>query len=212
MIELSLSEISSLSTKAARGAGYSWGMAQEAGFAAKWLSQHGVNGAQCVARLLDQLGGKPLHEHVPQFSDDAISCPPDGTCSLALGCLISDLPHLITGRDPVPFPMVIQPALLLPYLAHLGEGATEFALSMNGVEIRADGSSFDQALFDNGIPPMSDIAINGVPAGRRKPVEMPPQVRPGISQSVLDKLERFARLTYVPESKLSRERGAGGTS
>ena len=37
-IRLSLPEIDALCLKAARGAGYSWGVAEEASFAARWLN------------------------------------------------------------------------------------------------------------------------------------------------------------------------------
>ena len=39
---LSRNEVASLCMKAARGAGMSWGLAEEAGFAAAWLVQHGA--------------------------------------------------------------------------------------------------------------------------------------------------------------------------
>ena len=40
---LSCNEAASLCMKAARGAGMSWGMAEEAGFAAAWLVSHGID-------------------------------------------------------------------------------------------------------------------------------------------------------------------------
>ncbi|MEF9603350.1 DUF3726 domain-containing protein, partial [Paracoccus sp. PXZ] len=42
---LSRNETEALCLKAARGAGMSWGLAEEAAFAAGWLGAHGIDGA-----------------------------------------------------------------------------------------------------------------------------------------------------------------------
>ena len=53
---LSQNEIESLCIKAARGAGYSWGLAEQAGFAAGWLAARGLDAtAPLLALLRDRL-------------------------------------------------------------------------------------------------------------------------------------------------------------
>lgn len=52
MTSRTLSEISATCSKAARGAGCPWGMAEEAGLAARRLSAQGLSGAEAVAALL----------------------------------------------------------------------------------------------------------------------------------------------------------------
>ncbi|MFV0473400.1 MAG: DUF3726 domain-containing protein, partial [Pikeienuella sp.] len=42
MIELSLNEVETLTLKAARGAGLSWGEAEDAALATRWLARHGA--------------------------------------------------------------------------------------------------------------------------------------------------------------------------
>lgn len=48
----SLGEVRALAVKAARGAGLSWGMAEEAGYACQSLEQLGLPGTEILARLL----------------------------------------------------------------------------------------------------------------------------------------------------------------
>ena len=51
-IDLSHSELRSLITKAARGAGLAWGLAEEAGWAAEWLARRGFPAADWAAHWL----------------------------------------------------------------------------------------------------------------------------------------------------------------
>ena len=45
----SLNELDAMARKAARGAGYSWGLAEEAGRATRWLAAAGLPGPMCLA-------------------------------------------------------------------------------------------------------------------------------------------------------------------
>ena len=58
---LSQNEIEQLCLKAARGAGMSWGLAEEAGFAAAWLAMRGLHGpGGLLAQLRDSMD-RPWH-------------------------------------------------------------------------------------------------------------------------------------------------------
>ena len=48
----SVSETSSLAIKAARGVGMPWGIAEEAGFALRWLTRNGAPGVVAICRYL----------------------------------------------------------------------------------------------------------------------------------------------------------------
>jgi hypothetical protein len=52
MVELSLPEVNSLCVRAARGVGWSWGMAEECGEAASWLAQFGLPWADVILNCL----------------------------------------------------------------------------------------------------------------------------------------------------------------
>ena len=70
----SLNEIESLCKKAARGAGLSWGLAEEAGKAARWLSAHGLDGPGVLARSCDRMTA------VPTSNWPRMSAPSPGRC------------------------------------------------------------------------------------------------------------------------------------
>jgi len=48
----SLGEIGALATKAARGSGMDWGLADEAGYAVKWLQRRQLPGVAALCRYL----------------------------------------------------------------------------------------------------------------------------------------------------------------
>ena len=54
-----------MATKAARGAGFDWGMADEAARATCWLAARDLPGPEALADLLDQLDGKTLSDFAP---------------------------------------------------------------------------------------------------------------------------------------------------
>ena len=53
----SVSEASSLAIKAARGVGMPWGIAEEAGFALRWLTRSGAPGVTALCRYLTAYQG-----------------------------------------------------------------------------------------------------------------------------------------------------------
>lgn len=138
----SFGEVRALAVKAARGAGMSWGMAEEAGFACHWLEQHSLPGTDLLAKLLSRYDeNESSNTLLTQVSpDDYINTDSanarrahadfSGTlleilgskqiCPLLLGTLISDgiLSHDLVEPDApdlgIEFP-VSQAGLLLPF-------------------------------------------------------------------------------------------------
>ena len=96
-----MGEIRSLAVKAARGAGFDWGLAEEAGFAVEWLERRGMPGAAALSGYL-------TFRHYNAL-------PTEIACPLTLGALISD-----TGDWQNHFPCACQqPMLLAPFLANV---------------------------------------------------------------------------------------------
>jgi hypothetical protein len=97
-IDLSLSELRSLVTKAARGAGMSWGLAEEAGWAAEWLARRGMPAAPwATAWLQDRLNGlqDPIETGVSVGDRKGVEPIPDGLA--APGYLLPFL-HLVAEQ------------------------------------------------------------------------------------------------------------------
>ncbi len=79
----SLNEIEALARKAARGGGMSWGLAEEAGKAVRWLSDNGFPGPWLLSKLLLQNDGKPYSELALQ-QGMTVSRVPGAVCSARL--------------------------------------------------------------------------------------------------------------------------------
>lgn len=108
-----MGEASALAIKAARGVGMPWGIAEEAGFALRWLTRSGGPGIAALCRYLS------AYQDTPKMSG-AEGTPEAGgawICPLRLGSAISDggisLPLAQSG--------VREPLLLLPFLASSGD-------------------------------------------------------------------------------------------
>ena len=106
----SLGETGALAVKATRGAGFSWGIAEDAGFAVTWLLARGLPGATA---LCSYLGWHADQRHLQPETD--ILCP------LLTGAAISDgviaLPE--DPNDRVALGTIRMPLLLLPFVACL---------------------------------------------------------------------------------------------
>jgi hypothetical protein len=182
VIDLSLNEAETLAAKAARGAGYAWGQADEIGRAARTLA---VEGADFGAALLTLLSVR-----------DAFA-PPAPT-RLALWR---------RGEADVGGEWPLCPILAGAWLLDASVEAVGLRLVNVGLPIWLDamlrraglGAECDDPFGESG-----DATLTRRPPardeGRRAAIE------PGIWRALSD----YAARTYVPESESSRRRGAGG--
>lgn len=129
----SLGELQALCIKATRGSGCCWGMADEAGWAVRWLSAAGLPGAEALAAWLRDR---------------------DGACPICVGTAVADAQstdHL--GPSPMG-----QPLLVLPFLSRLAKGgALKVSMGAGHATVWATGASVDGALSA-----VSSVSINEV--------------------------------------------------
>ena len=165
----SLGEIGALATKAARGSGMDWGLADEAGYAVKWLQRRQLPGVAALCRYLSwrQVG------EITNWPDDTAR---DGHyCPIATGAAYGDG---VFGDD-VQFARVRTPLLLVPFITLratnspvcLSMGKAVFALtqdkfgfSKNDTAILMDSSACQiYAASDDELPAMITIANAAIP-------------------------------------------------
>ncbi|ABV92327.1 conserved hypothetical protein [Dinoroseobacter shibae DFL 12 = DSM 16493] len=120
---LSCNEAASLCTKAARGAGMSWGMAEEAGFAVAWLVSRGIDGPSHLRAHLERSDGRAWSELCPSVTPglwrNAARQP---NCPIILGATLCDyatLPEGPSSGRTLTLGPVSAPLLLVPFLAVL---------------------------------------------------------------------------------------------
>lgn len=107
---VSLNEVESLCLKACRGAGMSWGLAEEAAHAARWLAAHGWAWDRSLAALLSRRGdvSPPFvsaHDMRPA-EDGAVLCP------IHVGAAMADL---LRPGEHLTLHDVLQPMWLVPF-------------------------------------------------------------------------------------------------
>ena len=85
---LSFYETGVLARRATRGAGYDWGLAEEATFAAGWLCDYGVDGADVLSRYLRRVDGQAVASRAVRswpilWEGDEFEYPP--LCPISVG-------------------------------------------------------------------------------------------------------------------------------
>jgi hypothetical protein len=193
-IALSDNEVESLCLKAARGAGLEWGLAEEAGQAARWLVARGVDGPGVLLQHLLGARGKLAPKPVSLTRLEAAGSAP--LCPIHLGATVSDIGSL---EGTVAIGPVAAPILLLPFLARLaGRGAVEMRWKGGRVAVGAKSLEGDWAA----------LAATSVAEVRIAPVESVPVfgagLRAPLMQSTVDGLSALAMETTVPATEQSR--------
>lgn len=205
----SLSEVDSLCRKAARGVGYSWGLAEEAGKLARGLTALGLPGAELLLDILvraDQGAGLAF----PSAQGDVWSAadnPKLVTCPIVAGAIVSDRSQRLAAGEAFQFEMLLQPLALVPSLLRVADAAG-ICISLTWgdqcVKISSTGLS--------GVPPYrpDEVATVRCSITNASTATLNPQPQSRfVSSQVWDRLNELAQRTYVPASEASRLSGAG---
>jgi len=189
----SLGETAALALKAARGAGMSWGLAEETAASVVWLHSRGLPGISALCSYLGQAAA-------PQS--------PEGGCPIMTGCALfdgmMDVPE--TSSQPLDLGHVHAPLLLLPFVARLEPG--HYWLQAPGLQGTVDIANGDgwqshclrgsgSCTVSLGDRPQVDPAL-----------EMITRVN-GRFTCCVDRLDAYAHRTYAPATGQSRMSGAG---
>lgn len=221
MPDYSIGEVDSLVLKACRGAGYSWGLAQEAGNAAAWMAMQGMPSLDEFALLVQKIDKMTVNELTPvniglSAGDTNIqhwSAPARGVCPVLAGLAFaeSDLSQVdwVAG---VVMENILQPLVLTHFVARAADqltlnlvvtiGATEIVCGEQQARFVAD--RVDQPGFAG--PEQSDVIIRRSARGQQAGTIY--QRASGL-ESGMEVLQHYAHRTYVPASEDSRNSGAG---
>lgn len=231
--DCSLGETEALVVRAARGAGLSWGQAQEAGRAVIRLAAAGLPSVTWLASILPKIQETPYIERCPGRLFDlntAVTNKPwpvsahgvrPGLCPVALGCGLADVLPMHTRRfatTVLEFEAVWSPALVagfvLPVANRLGQSVR---LNFNQTELVIIGG----LISSNGDPQCLSIEqaehlvvtfklSDGTERGAISATDRSPDVsRCVITDLVYAQLQAYAHKTYVPSTAAARAEGAG---
>lgn len=190
----SLNETTALLLKAARGAGMSWGYAQEAAFATLWLEQRQIEGTEALCTVLRTRG-----RHNSQSGSLLADSGP-----ISVGCRLTDLmPDL--GEEAL-YEAIVAPVLTLPYI-HQYAGLKNIALKVTGDGWTAwsDGTHFT---FE-GTPShhRQDLTLSRIDHPVTDGAALIPRI--ALRPDHLRDLNHYAHRTYAPATEASRLAGAG---
>lgn len=209
-MNLSLNEIEGLSKKAARGAGLSWGLAEEAGKAARWLSEHGLNGLALLGEQLRLDDGIAYQELAPLVDKGHWQAASRPMCPLIAGATLSDHVQLLSELGELVLTSVSHPLLLAPFASRMAQclgrpvhlswaGCSLFFDAQGGGFVRDEGG-----LFLGSVAAVSCAVAIAVPDHAEQCGSIP-----AVDESVLAYFNALAYRTYVPASEASRLQGAG---
>jgi hypothetical protein len=202
---LSLNELEALCRKAARGAGLSWGLAEETGKAVRWLAGRGLPGPEALARWLPS----PAFSPAAGWTMAPDHWQPEGPAldPLAAGASLADHATLLPGAEPLTLESLAEPLLFLPFLAQAARTRRHI------VWIAADGCAAalapDGGLAIAGAPPKAASAVVSFAAAPVLPVHAVTARTCAIGTETYAVLDRLAVRTYAPSTETSRSMGAG---
>ena len=198
-----------MSKNAARGAGFAWGMADEAADATVWLARYALPGPRLLARLLQ------LNEHIAacELSASTLSgvwsAPFGRLCPLLTGATLSDCALRLKNGEGIEMAGLTDPLLLLPFAASVAS-TIELAVAVEwlSVSILTDG----HLLHITG--DHSDVEAQCVSSVKcsvqlMRDGNAPSETRVQIDAGCWSVLSTFAQRTYAPATDISRLLGAG---
>lgn len=206
----SLNEIEAMGKRAARGAGLPWGLAEEAGKAARWLTARGLPGPEQLAEILTRNDGKNYDELAPVSAEGIWQAPSGRLCPLAAGAALCDRAAEIAAGQEIEFGPTAQPLLLAPYAAgaaKLAGAAVELSWAGTVLVFTPDGVSIEGERAA-----MTSRSADSVRCRRAENAEVAsPASATGrmVDAETWSRLNAFAQRTFAPATEASRLVGAG---
>lgn len=216
-MNLSLGEYRALVAKAFRGAGYHWGLTEEAAHAACQLVELGIDSPALITRLLEQV---ERSEPVDLMPDHQWSSSGGGPlCPICVGTSIAD-----GGRaDGIDIGPTFEPIVIAPFIRALIRAAEPCTYRIDwvggGCDVTLDGlapfgESPDRPVriavrrLEGVVQPLEGSADSAVQVPRSP--ERTRTARVELDPTALATLEAFAHRVYAPATEASRRAGAGG--
>lgn len=206
----SLNEIQVYGLRAARGTGMSWGLAEEAGSAARWLAARGLPGVPALAGLLAHNDGRPYQDLAPRAAG-MWRARSGALCPVCTGAAIADRLNALV-EHPLVLADVSYPLLLLPFLAGHAKGECPLIVGWDGLSVVIDARG--HRINPGGAGTLSAQAASRVRVGQGTAQDAPEPVSPvagevDVPDDAWRILQSLALRTYVPATEASREKGAG---
>ena len=206
---ITLAEIESYLRKAARARGLDWGIAEEAGKAARWLGAFNLPGPEILFAHLQRLRGEDYDQFIPDCALEPWLAPGGLLCPIITGAALADRSAQMLAGHGFRLAATAYPLLLA---ATIGQAARchrrVFTTAWAGVRV---------SCFENGLSiagNRDDLTLARVEAvtcrldDLRHPQQLPSTLAYAIDPEVFKRIDRLAFQTYAPATEASRA-GAG---
>ena len=203
-----LAEVETIARNAARGAGYGWGMAEEAAKATRWLCAAGIDGVGALATVVARTDGADLGRMAPGAPCGDWRAEAGEMCPLMAGAALSDCASYWadTGKR---VENVVAPIMLLPFAALAARQiGTAVTVEWDGARAVTNGTGASLAV-ENRRAPLASARQVSIHAGGRLDHLVPLRTRAKPTDHDWSVLSRFAHRTYAPDTEESRLKGAG---
>lgn len=207
--KITLAEAESHLRKVARACGLEWGIAEEAGKAARWLAAFDLPGPELMLAHLESLRGKAYRDYIPDCAADPWRAPGGMQCPVIAGAALADRSaQMLDGRvfelDRTAYPLLLAATVGQAARCHRAVFTTAWAgvrvsCFENGIAI---GGRRDDLLLDS---------VDAVDCRREEPDEpqqLPSTLAYEIDDAIYARIDRLAFETYAPATEESRA-GAG---
>lgn len=202
----SLNEIEGLSKRAARGAGRSWGMAEEAAKAVRWLSSFNLQGAEGLHALLTAQQGRPTSDLAPHTLDGIWVAPNGNLCPLSCGAALCDVADRFDRKEDIVMTQVGYPTLILPFMASLN---LPFCVTWGDVVVTGKNGALHITAPQSRLMCALAEQVTCTALGDTPDKLIALSKRANVTTAAWDGLTALALRTYAPATESSRILGAG---
>ena len=208
MTTFSLNEVEVMAKRAARGVGYNWGMAEEAGKAIRWLCSFELNGCEALIQLLKSVEHSSESDMRAIKTNGVWASNNGELCPLLAGSILSDFAFQLKEHS-VLMGKVLQPMIILPFAAAAARQLqSTISLNWNNLVMATDGCHVD---ISDDANDLSVLSTENITIGLGKGINncLPLITRVEVPNDIWDELNTLAHRTYAPATEESRILGAG---
>jgi hypothetical protein len=207
-MSFALIEVEALAKKAVRGTGYSWGIAEDAAKATRWLCAAGLDGVGALANLLAHVDGSDLSQMRPGQLRGDWQAEAGEICPLLGGTALADSANL-WAEGGKRLNNVSVPVLLLSFAALAARQLdSQISVEWPGVRAVTDGSRIDLTCEEQGkLLATADLVT--VQVGGQIADPLPAQTRARPDTQAWAAVAEMAQRTHAPDTEESRILGAG---
>ena len=193
----SFSEIETISKRASRGAGFSWGVSEEIGKSIRLMEMFGLPGILYLTSYLNQIANHNYQKMTIISADNISNNIP--YCPISVGLNFMDQVHNLEKIDKINFSNLAYPLLIVPFLSRSSEIiGKKILLNLENFKFLFNYNQSIFSNFDNSLIEKTTkffISFN--------------QNEDSFDKMTWDTLYKISQKTFVDETESSKKTSAG---